>query len=146
MMSKHFLNARQMVRTYDLYLENLDFLTVAKKMGVSYPNVRNVVREIQSMLAGEGGKRVKGRAEILMAVEEIKSRQVEPGRGVVDPDISTQTTDAETSEQKMGRLFEELKSAISDWAYAVVEERNKEVVDLAKKSNFVDYLKRGLSR
>lgn len=155
-----------MVKGYRYYLKSNSIADTAHFLRCSYSNVRTFITEIQRVLAGGEPKRLHGRQNILDAVYTLQrfpsEERVESVGNVGDPSPeptpSVTTTQGlrqidnmgnlidETSEQEMNRLFEEFKTAVSDWTYELVEEKNRAILDAAKRSNIVDFLKQGLKR
>ena len=151
-----------MVKGYRYYLKSKSIADTAHFLRCSYSNVRMFITELQKVLAGGEPKRLHGRQNILDVVytlqrfpaetEEVRPITpsmvvpMEDGRLVSSHLNAILGKTKETPEKKMNRLFEEFKTAVSDWSYELVEEKNKELVETAKRSNIVDFLKRGMSR
>lgn len=147
MKTKKYLTASEIISLWDTYQETLSARVAAERAGVAYNTASRMVREIESALEGEPITRKKGAGELKRAVREIRVSQVvvrspaTPALGEAPPqETPSQSLPTEDAEQKIERLWNELKVAVVNYALEAV------VMEEAKKSSIVGLIKRGLSR
>lgn len=136
MLHRKFLNASQIVDLYTKYLETFNAHIAATRAGVSYNNALKLIREIHALKAGEVISRQRNRDELMKAFAIIARNEGPSNLIPTPPPVTT-----ETAEQKVDRLFEELKQALAELATQLVTQKNQELVDAARNSNFVGFLK-----
>ena len=139
---------------WDIYNKTLSISVVAEKLGVSYSNVRNWVRDIEQGLAGGKVYRVKGEQHLRVVLRTLKSREEEkssrenvretvPSTSIYDtvPYSTSTQLPLEDVEARVERLWGKLKEAVSDLALQLADERNKELIEAARRSNLVGLIK-----
>lgn len=152
MKKRIYLTAPRILEMWDIYNETLSFSVTAEKLGVSYANVRNWVRDIERGLTGVKVNRVKGKQHLKTVLKILKNKEEEKSniqKETTSPASIYETVPYSTSiqlppedvEARVERLWNELKEAVSDLALQLADERSKELVEAAQRSNLVGLIK-----
>lgn len=133
--TRHHLKHYDLVAMYDKYMETLDKEIAAKSVGVAYTTALGNLNTLTHMLAGGDVDRKRTADQFRLAVRTIKERdksEVIEDKGVIV------NTPPESQEEKLNRLFEDLKVALVDYAISRCQES-------FKKGNIVDFLNQRLN-
>lgn len=147
-MKQHkYLNIPQLKSLWSIYNEDFSIQRVARDLNIANSTASRWVRDIQHCLSGGRVTRVHGGDTLRSLISYLKRSQEESN---LVPNVESRPASpiykeryeqaTESVEGRVNRLFEELKSAISDLALEIVETKNKELVDAAKKSNLTGFI------
>ena len=148
MKHKKYLNATEVMILWNTYNRSFSYKEASDAVGVVMSTGYRWIKEIQAVLAGEKVVRLRGGDILRWVVRKIKEEKENPA-GFQTPTQSngpiSQPSTAETTEERVERLFSELKRAIADLALEMANERNKEIIEQAKSSNIIGTIKKGWS-
>ena len=124
-MTRHYLTAEEIVSAYHIHKETGDIAEIAKRLNCSYNNVRLCLKDLSFVLEGKIPRRSHGASKIMTAARIIRSRAEATQSATHQENQETVQNKLKTSEERINSLFEELKKAISDWSYELVEEKTR---------------------
>jgi len=139
---------------WNTYNRSFSYKEASDAVGVVMSTGYRWIKEIQAVLAGEKVVRLRGGDILRWVVRKIKenkdlqSQMDKEDLITFQPQSNgpiSQPSTAETTEERVERLFSELKRAIADLALEMANERNKEIIEQAKSSNIIGTIKKGWS-